>query len=234
MARPGRLIAIEGADGSGKGTQARRLLRRLRREGRPADLISFPGYKRSFFGGLVGSYLRGELGEATALDPRVVSVLYACDRWQARGRILKQLDAGGIVICDRYVDSNKAHQAARLPAAADRRAFYRWVDRLEYGVLDLPRADLTIFLYVPTDVARELIGRKGRRAYLRGGQRDTHEADDGHLRRAAENYRELARRRGAGRSVFIECVEGGRLLGKDEVARRVYEAARSVLEEPPR
>ena len=228
-AREGRLIVVEGSDGSGKATQARRLVRRLRADGFAVESIAFPGYNRSFFGRMAGGYLRGEYGSAGALDPRLASLLYAGDRWEARDRILAWLNDGKVVVCDRYVDSNKAHQAARLPRAADRAAFYRWLGRLEYGVFGMPRADCTLFLHVPHKVADRLIAQKGRRAYLRGKQRDAHEADIRHLRRAEAIYLELARQRRPGRAVSIDCVVGGRLLSKSEIGKRVHEAVQRSL-----
>ncbi len=226
---PGRLIAIEGSDGSGKGTQSKRLLRWLRSEGIAAERIAFPGYHRSFFGRMVGEYLRGDSGVAEGLNPRMASVLYAGDRWEARERILGWLADGRVVICDRYVDSNKAHQAARLPRGADVGAFFKWIDRLEHGLFRMPRPDLTVFLHVPAVWAERLIDRKAERAYLQGRRRDRHEADPQHLRKAEAMYRRLARARRRGRTVAIECVEEGMLLSCAEIGARITGAARLLL-----
>jgi len=220
----GRLIVIEGSDGSGKATQSRALVRRLRAEGIPAALISFPGYRRGFFGRMVGEYLRGELGAAA--DPRLVSLLYAGDRWEAKGKIARWLAQGTVVVCDRYVDSNKAHQGARLRGAAARKKFLDWVDRLEYGVLGIRRPDFTIFLHVPRPVAERLIALKGPRAYLRGKRRDIHESDSRHLREAERIYLRLASSRSARQGALIECAQSGRLLSKSQVAERVWRVAR--------
>jgi dTMP kinase len=220
----GRLIVIEGSDGSGKATQSRALVRRLRMQGIPAALISFPGYRRGFFGRMVGEYLRGELGADA--DPRLVSLLYAGDRWEAKGKIARWLAQGRAVICDRYVDSNKAHQGARVRGAAERRKFLDWVDRLEYGVLKIPRPDFTIFLHVPSPVAERLIGRKAPRAYLRGKRRDIHEADSRHLGDAERIYLQLAAGRSGRRGALIECTESGRLLSKSQIAERIWRVAR--------
>jgi len=224
--KKGKLIVLEGSDGSGKATQTRLLARRLRAEGYAVERIDFPGYKRAFFGRMAAAYLRGEYGAA---DPRLAAVLYAGDRFEARDRMLKWLAEGKVVLCDRYVDSNKAHQAARLPADADRKAFFRWVDSMEYGVFKLPRQDCVIFLHVPARVAEDLIDRKGRRAYLRGRKRDAHEADGGHLDRASSVYRELAKRRGR-RNRLVECLESGTLLSKKTIHERVYKAVKRALE----
>ena len=224
-ANKGRLIVLEGTDGSGKATQSRLLLRRLRASGIPAVRIAFPGYQRSFFGRMVAEYLRGRFGAGA--DPYLAALLYAGDRWQARERMRRWLAEGKAVICDRYVDSNKAHQAARLPAGGRaRRKFLKWVERLEYGVFRLPRPDYTIFLHVPHTESIRLIERKGRRAYLRGGRRDIHEADSRHLRRAESIYLQLAEGRRPKRGALIRCVERGRLLSKSEIADLVWRAIR--------
>ena len=220
--RKGRLIVIEGSDGSGKATQSRALVRRLRARKIPAARIAFPGYRRGFFGRMAGEYLRGELGAGA--DPRLVSLLYAGDRWEAKGRISRWLAEGRVVVCDRYVDSNKAHQGARLQSAASRGRFLDWVDRLEYGVFGVPRPDFTIFLRVPRQVADRLIARKAPRAYLRGKRRDIHESDPRHLREAERIYLRLASSRSARQGALIECTESGRLLSKSQVAERVWRA----------
>jgi len=225
----GCLVVIEGSDGSGKATQTRLLVRRLRADGIATERIAFPGYRRSFFGRMVGSYLRGEFGSADSVDPHLAAVLYAGDRRQARERITGWLDQGKVVVCDRYVDSNKAHQAARLPRGADRLAFFKWVDRLEYQVFKMPRPDCVLFLHVPHKFAEGLIEQKGRRAYLRGKRRDAHEADPGHLRRAERIYKELAAQRRSGRVVLIECIARGELLSKSEIGERVYAAVQRIL-----
>jgi len=228
----GRLIVIEGSDGSGKATQSRALLRRLHAQNIPAARIAFPGYRRSFFGRMAGEYLRGEFGAGA--DSRLVSLLYAGDRWEAKEKIARWLAEGRVVVCDRYVDSNKAHQGARLRSPASRGSFLDWVDRLEYGVFGLPRPDFTIFLHVPRQVADRLIARKAPRAYLRGKRRDIHESDPGHLRDAERIYLQLASSRSAREGAMVECTESGRLLSKSQVAERVWRAVvrRGLLRRP--
>jgi dTMP kinase len=219
--RRGRLIVFEGIDGSGKGTQARLLMERLSEQGVPAAPIGFPQYDRSFFGKMVATYLNGEYGEK--VDPRLAAVLFAGDRFEAAGDIRRHLDEGRLAICDRYVDSNKAHQAARMPAE-ERSAFLEWVDELEYGVFGLPRPDLTLFLHIPPDLAYERIDRKPPRAHLKGETRDAHEADKAHLAAAGAVYLQLAALLGPNAGARIDCVEGDRELGPDEIADRVQRA----------
>ena len=225
----GKLIVIEGSDGSGKATQSRLLRARLRREKIPCAGIAFPGYHRGFFGAMVGQYLRGEFGPSAHIDPHLAALLYAGDRWEARARMARWLREGRVIVCDRYVDSNKAHQSARLADPKAAAEFMEWVDRLEHCVYKLPRPDYTIFLRVPERVAHDLISRKERRAYLRGGQRDIHEADSSHQRRAHEAYLTLARNRLASKGALIECVADGQLLSRAEIAEQVWRKVRRVL-----
>lgn len=225
----GKLIVIEGSDGSGKATQSRLLRARLRREKIPCAGIAFPGYHRGFFGAMVGRYLRGEFGPSANVNPRLAALLYAGDRWEARERMERWLREGRVIVCDRYVDSNKAHQAARLADPKAAAEFMEWVDRLEHRVYKLPRPDYTIFLRVTECVADELIGRKGRRAYLRGLKRDIHESDSSHQRRAQAGYLALARKRPTSKGALIECVAGGRLLSRAEIAEQVWQKVRRVL-----
>jgi dTMP kinase len=176
---------------------------------------------------MVGEYLRGELGADA--DPRLVSLLYAGDRWEAKAKIARWLAEGRVVVCDRYVDSNKAHQGARLRGAAARKEFLDWVDRLEYGVLGIPKPDFTIFLHVPRSVAERLIALKASRAYLRGKRRDIHESDPRHLRDAERIYLRLASSRSARQGALIECTESGRLLSKSQVAERIWRAVAKTM-----
>jgi len=223
----GKLIAIEGTDGSGKGTQSRRLVARLRRAGVRARRMAFPRYRVSFFGRMAAAYLRGDYGPSDAVDPRLAALLYAADRWAARDALLAALEEGYTIVLDRYVDSNKAHQGARLPRGADRDAFLAWVERLEYGVFGLPRADFTLYLHVPAHVAFDLIARKAPRAHLGALARDLHERDRRHLARSARLFLHLARSSPPGRACLIRCAVRGRLLSPAEVAERIWAALKA-------
>jgi dTMP kinase len=187
------LIAIEGIDGTGKATQSRLLASALRRAGRKVSLFSFPAYDKTLAGALVGKYLNGELGDPRKVDSRLAAVLYAVDRFERKEEILRAQEAGRVVLCDRYVGSNLAHQAARSPVAR-RPALRRFIEKLEFGVLGLPRADLVLYLDMPDALAQARILEKGARAYTRAAL-DAHEADRAHLKAALEEYRRQARTR---------------------------------------
>jgi len=188
----GKLIVLAGIDGSGKTTQTERLVRRLENAGRSVETFDFPQYGATFFGRLVARYLRGEFGEAANVSPYLASLLYAGDRWQARERLVQALQGGRIVVCNRYVSANMAHQGGKIADATERRRFYDWVLELEHDVFALPRPDLCLLLDVPPGVAERLVGNKSARPYLQGESRDIHERDAAHLDAARNAYLEIS------------------------------------------
>ena len=113
----GMLVVLEGIDGSGKGTQARLLVDALARRGFTARLFSFPCYDETFFGREVGRYLNGAFGDLHSVPPEFAALLYAGDRLEKRDELLVALRDADVVVCDRYVPSNFAHQAARTGEA---------------------------------------------------------------------------------------------------------------------
>jgi dTMP kinase len=191
MTTSGKLIAVEGIDGSGKRTQVELLNNALTARGYQTYLTGFPIYD-SWFGKMVGEFLNGEFGPLEEVDPHFTALLYAGDRFEAREQMLEGLAAGKIVLADRYIGSNMAHQTAR--AAADERAdFLKWIEHLEYQIYGLPRESLVIYLRVPPVEAQRLIAQKSARSYTPA----THDLLEGNLRHleyAAEIYDDLSKR----------------------------------------
>jgi len=217
---PAPFIVIDGTDGSGKGTQTTLLVERLVREGKHAVRISFPSYGEpsAFF---VERYLNGTYGKT--LNPRAASVLYAVDRFHRAQEIRALQDAGTIVISDRYVSANKGHQAGKISDPTERRAFIEWLNELEYGIMKIPKPDLTVLLHVPAETASDLVAQKAERSYIQGGKtRDIHEADLGHLKAAETAYLELPSVDTAEHWTVLECTEGGALLSIDAIHERLW------------
>lgn len=185
-----KFIAIEGIDGTGKGTQTRLLAAALRRRKQRLKVFSFPDYDRTVAGSLIGAYLNGELGDPRKIDSRLTAMLFALDRFERKAAIEKALASVDLVLCDRYVGSNLAHQAARTPP--ERRAELRkLVEKLEYGIYGLPKPDLVLYLDMPDSLAQERVKLKGARSYTRA-ELDAHEADRRHLAEALKEYRAQA------------------------------------------
>ena len=201
MSTRGKLIAIEGIDGSGKRTQLDMLARSLSERNVPLSQISFPRYE-GFFGKLVARFLNGDFGPLDAVDAHFSALLYAGDRYEAKPGIESELSAGRTVLADRYIGSNLAHQGARV-RSDDRGAFIDWLKKLEYEIYSLPAEDLVIYLRIPVAEAHRLVGEKGARNYTKL-RRDILESDIAHLKAAAEVYDELARQP---HWVRIECFD---------------------------
>lgn len=153
-----------------------------------------------------------------AVDPHLSAVLYAGDRMEARPALRAALSLGKIVLADRYIGSNMAHQSARVPEDK-REEFWGWLKRLEYGVYALPVEDLVIYLRLPVDEAHRLVGLKSARAYT-SKKRDIQEADITHLEQTAIIYDQLAT---AANWARIECMETGSnaLRSPEEIHRAV-------------
>ncbi len=216
----GKLIVIDGLDGAGKATQAALLLARLRRAGYKTGLLDFPQYGKTFFGDMVGLYLNGAYGQATAVNPYLASLLYAFDRWQAKPKIERWLREGRVIVANRYTTSNAIHQTAKMADRGSRLAFLRWLNELEHRVLGVPKPDLVLFLKVPGTIGRKLVKLKGHRNYVGAGQ-DQHERSRKHQADAEANANELARKL---KWTTVSCLTRGKIDERGVIAERVWAA----------
>lgn len=225
MEHRGKLIALEGIDGSGKRTQLDLLARELDARGYSTHRISFPRYE-TLYGQLVGRYLNGDFGPLSAVDPQLSALLYAGNRLEAKPEMEIALANGKLVLADRYIGSNLAHQSERVPP--DRRdEFMDWLKRLEYGLYKLPVEDLVIYLRVPFQEAYRLVGLKSPRAYT-DLNRDIQEADIKHLEQTALIYDRLATEPNWVRIDCINTATGG-LYSPEEIHRVVLQAVESRI-----
>ncbi|HUL15786.1 MAG TPA: hypothetical protein VLV88_07300 [Terriglobales bacterium] len=225
MAQPGILIAFEGIDGSGKNTQVRLLEHELASRGYSVRVTGFPQYD-SWFGKLVGQFLNGDFGQLESVDPHFTALLYAGDRFEAKQKLTSAIANGSIVLADRYVASNLAHQTARAPAAA-RAVFLRWIEHLEYNIYGLPRENLVVYLRVPPQEAQKLVGRKSARDYT-DSKRDIQEASLRHLEDAADMYDSLSRGTPWATIQCFDATRGGMRL-PEEISRDILEAVQPLL-----
>lgn len=189
----GKLIVIEGTDCSGKETQTKLLVEKLKKINKKCVRFSFPNYD-SPTGKIVGgpylgkSYIcKGWFNEgAINVDPKVSSLYYAADRKYNIGKIEKMLNQGINVILDRYIYSNLAHQGGKIKDNEERIKMYKWLEKLEFDLLELPHADIKVFLHMPYEVS--LILKKDREEAM-----DEHEASKEHLLLAEDAYKEIAK-----------------------------------------
>jgi dTMP kinase len=215
------LIDLEGIDGSGKGTQARRLCERFMQAGVSATVVSFPRYEETLFGSAVGEFLNGRFGSLNQVHPFLVSLLFAGDRFESKEFLLQAIASHSVVVFDRYVPSNVAHQASKVDGPA-RTELQRRILEIEFEIFGLPRPDLVLLLDLPVSVARQLIAQKAARKYT-AAKADIQEADAGYLERVRQVYHELARGQSAWQT--IACCDGDRLRPVDEIAEIVWQIA---------
>ena len=224
----GLFVVIEGIDGSGKGTQAQRLATRLESTGKSVKLLSFPRYDDTLFGQVIGDFLNGRFGQLDEVDPYLAALLYAGDRFESRSLVVDAVKTHDIVVCDRYVPSNVAHQAAKL--AGERcAALMRWIGRIEHDVFALPRPDLVLLLDLPVSVAQTLIAAKQPRSYT-DRKADLQEADSEYLERVREVYQTLADSNS--HWITVDCMKDGELQNVAAVGDSIWRivGARCSLE----
>ncbi|MBI5733739.1 MAG: thymidylate kinase [Candidatus Kerfeldbacteria bacterium] len=226
MPKKGLFINIEGTDGSGKATQAKLLSVALRRQGHKVFNISFPRHGEPS-ARLVDDYLTGKFGLSKKVSPYLASLFYAVDRLAAAPVINKHLAKGYTVIADRYTLSNAAHQGGKLSSLSARRQFWQWLFNLEYKILQIPRPDLSLLLYMPSAVAQSLVGKKKQRGYLNGAKHDIHEADLGHLQAAAKAYLKLA---SLYKIAVVKCFKNRKLLSKQEINKEILKIVKQKSE----
>jgi len=175
MNKNGKLIVIDGGDGSGKATQTKLLIEYLQNNGHKAKSISFPQYNK-FYGSLIGQALKGEFGDFINISPYIVSPLYACDRLSAKQEMDEWLNSGGHLVLDRYTTSNMGHQGGKFKTQKERDTYLDWLLEMEYKINKLPKEDLVIYLHVNRETARELNSRETDKNYG-NGQKDYSEID---------------------------------------------------------
>jgi dTMP kinase len=214
----GKFIVIEGSDGSGKSTHFTLLQEHFKKQGREVATYKFPQYDSpsSYF---VTSYLNGKYGDANSLGAYTPSLFYALDRFEGSAAIRKDLDAGKIVLCDRYIGSNMAHQGQKVSDKKERESYYDWVYSLEFDMLKIPKPDLNVVLIMPALIAQELMTKREDRSYT-DKKHDIHEADLNHLERAVATYTELCEMFPE-TFVPVNCTDAGQLRAINDIQHQI-------------
>lgn len=221
MVNKGNFIVIEGSDGVGKKTQVNLLIKLFRRLGRRVSFYDFPQYERSFFGGMVGQYLDGRFGDVGDVNPKLISLLYAGDRFEASDHIRHDLDKGLIVISNRYTQSNMAFQSAKIKSQEKRDDFLEWLEELEFGIFNIPKPDLVIYLYLPYKISQKMVDKKKKRGYT-SKKRDIHERNEEFLSRVQDEYLRLAKKEK--NWTMIDCRDNeGNLMPPRKITEKIFD-----------
>ena len=221
----GKLIVIEGTDGSGKSTQFRLLTERLEKENHSFQKQVFPQYAEQS-SALIRMYLGGEFGSNPSdVNAYAASTFYAVDRYASYKKVWgKWYEAGGLVVSDRYTTSNAVHQASK-EAGENQKAFLKWLYELEYEKLGLPCPDLILYLDVPTDFTEAMMRRREADTNTHA---DIHEKDMTYLATSRRTGRAAAEYYGW---KVIECVRNGEMRTIEDIHEEIYRHVAACLED---
>lgn len=215
----GKLIIIEGSDGSGKATQTRKLYERLSGEGYNVEKVEFPDYS-SESSALVKMYLNGEFGDnADDVNPYVASTFYAVDRFASfRRGWMRSYENGGVILADRYTTSNMIHQAVKIHNKEEKDSYLDWLWNFEFELFGLPVPDRVVFLDMPAEYSKRLMNNR-KNKFTGDEKKDIHEKDSEFIFNSYNNACYIANKYNWCR---IECVKKGRLRTIDEIHKDVY------------
>lgn len=219
MKKKGKLIVLDGSDGSGKTTQIALLIARLKKEGVRVETTNFPN-DTNLFGALIRECLSGKHGDFIKIDPYIVSTLYAADRFESKTKIEKWLSEGALVILDRYVSANQMHQGGKIRNAKKRKGFLKWLDTMEHTVFGIPRPDLILYLHVPVKISLSLIKKRAR-------AKDLAEKDAQHLENTQKSALKLIEARGNWKK--IDCTDGKTILSRENIHVKIYKVVQHFL-----
>ena len=221
----GKLIVIEGTDGSGKSTQFKKLTERVTAEGIAFQKLVFPQYSEPS-SALIRMYLGGEFGtNPSDVNAYAASAFYAVDRYASYKKSWGEwYDNGGLILSDRYTTSNAVHQASKEPAEK-RQDYLKWLYEFEYEKLGMPAPDLVIYLDVPTDFSEKMMRKREQDTNTKA---DIHEQDLQYLATCREMGRAAAQYYGWR---IIDCVKDGEMRSIEDIHEEIYSLVRQCLED---
>ena len=221
----GKLIVLEGTDGSGKSTQFRLMAQRLTDEKVEFRRLVFPRYENES-SALIRMYLGGQFGtKPSDVNAYAASAFYAVDRYASYKQDWGQwYEDGGLILSDRYTTSNAVHQASK-ETGENQDAFLKWLYEFEYDKLGLPRPDLTIYLDVPTDFTEKLMRSREQNT---GTKADIHEQDTEYLATCRRTGRAAAEFYGW---TVIDCVKDGQMRSIEDIHEEIYKHVAACLED---
>lgn len=222
----GKLIVIEGCDGSGKATQTKMLYERLLSEKYNVRKVEYPNYS-SQSSALVKMYLNGNFGkDPEDVNAYVASTFYGVDRFASYKMDWKEFyEQGGIILADRYTTANMIHQASKIDDAKEKNKFLEWLWDFEFNIFGLPVPDCVIFLDMSPEYSRQLvIDRKNK--FTGNSQKDIHESDYPYLIKSYENALYIAHKYNWNK---VSCVQDKRIKGMDEIHEDIYSLVKKIL-----
>ena len=213
----GKLIVIEGLDGSGKNTQTKLLLKYLDAIGVKNKYITFPNYD-SPSSSLIKMYLNSEFGsEPDSVNAYAASSFYAVDRFASFKKFWqKEYNENYVILCDRYATSNAIYQMCKLPENKWDE-YLTWLSDYEYHKLELPKPDKVIYLSVPIEISQSLLTKR----YMGNEeQKDIHESNLNFLKNCKKAAEYVGGAQGWDK---IECAENGVMRSVDDIHKDIVD-----------
>ena len=222
----GKLVVIDGTDGSGKQTQLEILEKNLQRENIDYRKVSFPNYD-SPSSSLVKMYLSGEFGkDAKAISPYIASTFYAADRYATYKKDLEEYyENGGLILADRYTTANMVHQAGKIKDKEERKKFLDWLWDMEFNLYKIPVPTKVFFLNMPVEYSLKLTQNRQNK-FNKNAKKDIHESDVNHLKDSYNAACELAK-------IYnwseIKCVEDGIIRTREDIGKEIFNIVKEIL-----
>jgi dTMP kinase len=214
-------IVLEGLDGAGKSTQLKKFQEYFTAQQLKSEFIHFPRFDAPVWGELIAKFLRGDLGDVHSVNPYVVGLLYAGDRYDAATQIRQWILQGRCVLADRYVYSNIAYQCAKLSDQAEKQLLRTWILHTEYTYFNIPKPDLTLFLDVPLKHVEEKLTEErtgNNREYLKG-KKDIHESSLSLQQLVRKEYH--TQKEQDETFHIIDCTDGFQILSPDLIFEKI-------------
>jgi dTMP kinase len=216
----GKIIVIDGIDGSGKTTQVEILMKRLKKEKKNVVYVQFAQYEKNFFGQNIYEFLHDPKYNFLKVHAKLASLYYAADRWESKQMLEKYLTQGKTIIMGRYVSSNQIHQGGKIKDVEERKEFMKWLDKLEYKVFKIPRPSLVVYLSLELKTSQKL-------AQGRGGS-SLEDFDFEYQKNSRESAMKLATE--LKNMKVVNCDDGkGDIKSREEIHEDIYKTIKKYL-----
>ncbi len=218
--KKGHIVVIDGVDGSGKKTQTKLLVNRLKKLKKKVVTIDFPQYDKNFFGKNIKEFFTNPEYNFYNQHPKIVSMIIAADRWETKERLEKYLKQGYLIILDRYMSSNQIHQGGKIKDNKKWEEFMNWLDKLEFGVYKIPRPNMVLYLNLKLESIAKMLDARG--------NKDIAEKDLEHQKDAQKSAEKLSKKYKNFKVVDCDNGDGG-IKSREEISDLIFKQVKKYL-----